>query len=114
MKGNFCGINNFKPGQRTRDALAEVDRITRSANILTYLLSAVPLFQFFVGRSSYLGSSVFSSSYNISTYDWSKLANALSSVDKVKREQLEILAWNMKEQTSSEESKFWECVYNAL
>jgi len=114
MKGNFCGINNFKPGQRTRDALAEVDRITRSANILTYLLSAVPLFQFFAGRSSYLGSSVFSSSYNISTYDWDQLANALSSVDKIKRAQLEKLASEMMVRTYGDESKFWECVYNAL
>jgi hypothetical protein len=114
MKGNFCGINNFKPGQKTREALAEVDRITRSANILTHLLSAVPLFQFFAGRSSYLGSSVFSSSYNISTYDWDQLASALSSIDKIKRKQLISLAWNMKEQTSSDESKFWKCVYNAL
>lgn len=114
MKGNFCGINNFKPGQKTREVLAEVDRITRSANILTYLLSAVPLFQFFAGRSSYLGSSVFSSSYNISTYDWGKLANALSSVDKIKRSQLEKLASEMMVRTYGDESKFWKCVYNAL
>ena len=78
MKGSFCNIHHFTPSQKTLETLIEMERITRSANFLSHLLTAVPIFQMFSGRGNYTGLSTLSSSYNITTYDWSHLAQAFS------------------------------------
>lgn len=114
MKGSFCNIQYFTPSQRTIEALKEMERITRSANLLTHLLTAVPLFQIFSGRNSYPGVSALSGGYNISTYDWQNLAQAFSSVGLIKRRQIETLAMRMANETTSKDKEFWKCIYNAL
>lgn len=114
MKGSFCNIHHFTPSQKTIEMLKEMERITRSANFLSHLLTAVPIFQIFSGRGNYTGLSTLSSSYNITTYDWTNLTQAFSSINVIKRRQLETLAMRAADETSSKDRQFWKCVYNAL
>lgn len=114
MKGSFCNIHHFTPSLKTFETLKEMERLTRSANLLSHLLTAVPIFQIFSGRGNYAGLNTLSSSDNITTYDWNNLAQAFSSIDVIKRRQLETLAMRAVDETSSKDREFWKCVYNAL
>ncbi|MFC3022813.1 hypothetical protein ACFODT_03070 [Vibrio zhugei] len=114
MKGDYCGLNEFKPNQRTLDAINDMNDITDMSRVLRGVLSAVPAFQIFVGKKSYSWFSTASSAKDIYSYDWEQFHQAMKSVDKVEREQLNRIATTTAMYSKGDDYRFWKCVQNAL
>ncbi|WP_252724465.1 hypothetical protein [Vibrio hepatarius] len=83
-------------------------------NGLERIIKVLPFFQIFAGRDSYRGVAIASASYNATTYDWNLYHESVMAIAPIKRERLEQIALKASLDTSGEERKFWECVYNAL
>lgn len=114
VKGDYCNVGKFDPSSRTIDAIKEMNRITDMANLLDRVLTFVPFFQIFAGRSTYAFASVISMGQQVRTSDWDTFADALKGVEGIKRKELERIAFQASYHSMGEEQKFWECVYNAL
>lgn len=114
IKGDYCNIGTFTPSSRTIDAIKEMNRVTDMASLLDRILTFVPFFQIFAGRSTYAFAGIMSQGYQVKTSDWDTFAGAVSGVNKVKRGRLELIAMRTADFSLGEERKFWECVYNAL
>ncbi|PSW04465.1 hypothetical protein [Photobacterium lipolyticum] len=111
---DFCQVNHFEPSFKTKEAIEDMNNIVEMSSYLDTILRAIPFFQIFADRNSYLGVSTVSASYQISTSDWKSYADAISAVPQIKRNRLEFIAGQAMNSTMGEESKFWGCVYNAL
>lgn len=114
ISGNFCHVDAFEPSQRTKLAIDEMNRIINMSDLLTTIIAAVPFFQIFAGRQSYLGVATTNASYQISTYDWKMFQDALQGVQGIKRKKLNAIAVTNAYLTTGEEKKFWRCVENAF
>ncbi|MBP3140813.1 hypothetical protein ACTFQF_06155 [Aliivibrio fischeri] len=113
-KQEYCSIKGFEPSNRTKEYIEQMDHITDMSSVLEKILFAIPFFQIFAGRDSYKGVALASASYNVSTYDWQLYESAVKAIAPIERERLENVAMRAMLDTSGEERKFWECVYNAL
>ena len=114
VKGDFCNIGKFEPSGRTKDAIKDMNHVIAMASLLQNILSVVPFFQMFVGRDSFYGVATASAGYQVSTSDWQTFADAIKSVDKMKRARLEYIAGRAELSSMGEEQKFWRCVSNAI
>lgn len=113
-KGSYCNVGQFDPSSRTIDAIKEMNRITDMANLLDRILTAVPFFQIFAGRSTFAFASVISMGEQVRSSDWDAFAGAVRGVGQIERNQLEIVAMKAGDMSMGEEANFLECVYNAL
>ncbi|MDQ4428649.1 hypothetical protein PKO51_04575 [Yokenella regensburgei] len=114
MSTPFCTLNNFTPSPQTIAALQEIERITNTANLLSILISACPLFQIFAGRGSYTGLATGTGTFNIATYDWETLQSAFRSLQDVKTNELHKIIGVQILYANGEDLKFWRCMYRAL
>ncbi|QMV16768.1 hypothetical protein [Vibrio spartinae] len=120
MKGDFRTISGFVPTSRTVDAVNDMNDVINMSSLLEKILMFIPAFQIFAGRNTYTNVTLASTAQNIKDYDWVMFAQAVQSIDTVKRERLEKIAFQAallsmgKERTLGKERTFWECVYNAL
>lgn len=113
-KREYCKIQGLKPSPRTMNYIDQMNHITDMSTVLERIMKSLPFFQIFAGRDSYRGVAITSASYNASTYDWMLYHESVMAIDSIKRERLEQIALKASLETSGEERKFWECVYNAL
>ncbi|EFP95118.1 hypothetical protein [Vibrio caribbeanicus] len=113
-KREYCKIQGLKPSPRTMAYIEQMNHITDMSTILDRIMKVIPFFQIFAGRGSYKGLSLASASYNVETYNWNLYHDTVMAIEPVKRERLEQIALSATLNTSGEERKFWECVYNAL
>ncbi len=114
FKGNFCNVQDFTPTARTTSAVEEMNHIIKMSSLLEKILMSVPAFQIFAGRNTYTSFTLGSTAFNIKTYDWQQFAQAIKSVDAVRRARLEEVAYNAASTSMGKEKEFWTCVYNAL
>ncbi len=114
FKGDFCVINGFEPTSRTIDAIDEMNHVVKMSSLLEKVLMFVPSFQIFAGRDTYIGATLGSTARNIQAYDWELFAQAVKSVDPIRRARLEQIAYNTASLSMGKEKEFWTCVYNAL
>ncbi|MDR3103304.1 MAG: hypothetical protein LBU96_02555 [Yokenella regensburgei] len=114
MSTPFCPLNNFTPSPQTIAALQEIERITNTANLLSILISACPLFQIFAGRGSYTGLATGTGTFNIATYDWETLKKAFSSLEKIEYQLISETITRARIHAHGKDSQFWECMDNAL
>jgi len=113
MSQSFCPIDNFTPSPQTIASLQELERITKTANLLSILISACPLFQIFAGRGSYTGLATGAGTFNIATYDWETLQRAFDSAQQIKTGEFDRIIDDARLNSSGEDSQFWECMYRA-
>ncbi|WP_333005130.1 hypothetical protein [Vibrio coralliilyticus] len=113
-KREYCKIQGLKPSPRTMNYIDQMNHNTDMSTVLERIMKSLPFFQIFAGRDSYRGVAIASASYNASTYDWKLYHESVMAIDSIKRERLEQIALKASLETSGEERKFWECVYNAL
>ncbi|MCL1127785.1 hypothetical protein [Shewanella surugensis] len=114
MAGNFCTVKPFKLSQRSLDTAKEMDRIADLATVLEKIAHAIPLFQIFVGRSTYSMAGNLATKNNINGYDWQLLADSFGSINKIKKATLLKIAVTQQNTSMGEEAKFWGCIANAL
>jgi len=113
-KREYCKIQGLKPSPRTMEYIEQMNYITDMSTVLERIIKVLPFFQIFAGRDSYKGVAIASASYNATTYDWNLYHESVMAIAPIKRERLEQIALKASLDTSGEERKFWECVYNAL
>ncbi|SIO92679.1 hypothetical protein [Vibrio spartinae] len=114
MKGDFRTISGFVPTSRTVDAVNDMNDVINMSSLLEKILMFIPAFQIFAGRNTYTNVTLASTAQNIKDYDWVMFAQAVQSIDTVKRERLEKIAFQAALLSMGKERTFWECVYNAL
>lgn len=114
VKGNFCNINDFVPSSRTMSAVEEMNHVVNMSSLLERIMMLIPSFQIFSGRNTYTSFTLGSTARNIKTYDWELFAQAVKSVDPIRRSRLEQIAYNTASLSMGKEKEFWTCVYNAL
>ncbi|MEF1286067.1 hypothetical protein QTN94_19715 [Vibrio sp. M250220] len=114
MKGNFCNIKDFKPSQRTMNAIKEMNNVNQMSSYLDKILALVPFYHIFAGRKSYPGVALTNAGWNASTYQWKTFNEAMMAIPDIKRKRLETIAENEMLFSTGKDYEFWTCVYNSL
>lgn len=114
MKGDFCGIDDFKPSSETLEAIAQMNRIVKITDILHNTLIGTPFFQIFAGRSTYTWASISVQGYQVYATDWDVLRQSLGAVKSIRRERLETIATGQALFAKGKDEIFWRCMVNAL
>lgn len=116
LKDHYCEVKVFTPSRDTKAAIKEMNRISNLSTLLERILIFVPFFQIFVGPSHRAAPILpaATSTYQLSIQDWKLFADSVRAIGHIKRRQLEKIAFGVADNTTGDERKFWECVYNAL
>jgi hypothetical protein len=114
VKGDYCNIGQFDPSSRTIDSVKEMNRISDMASLLEKIITMVPFFQIFAGRSTYAFAGMVSQGEQVRSSDWQTFSDSLKGVGAIKKKELERVAFQAGYYSIGEEAKFWRCVYNAL
>lgn len=114
MKGDFCNIDGFIPSSRTLDAIKEMNDVVQLSKFLEQIVSLLPFYQIFSGRSSYRGVSLSASGWNASTYDWKSFSEAIMAIPLIKRNRLENISYNQMLYSTGKDYAFWKCIYNSF
>lgn len=114
VKGNYCNIKGFKPSQRTKNAIKDMNNVIQMSSYLDKLVALIPFYHIFAGRKSYAGVAISSAGWNASTYEWGLFNDAMMAIPLIKRRRLENIAENEMLYATGKDYEFWTCVYNSL
>ncbi|MFM2483161.1 hypothetical protein [Celerinatantimonas sp. YJH-8] len=114
MKGDFCGIDDFRPSTETLDAIEQINHVINISHILHKILVGTPFFQIFAGRNTYAWASIPAQGYQVSTTDWEIFQESLKAVDNIQKERIEAIATSQALFAKGKDAIFWECMVNAL
>ncbi len=113
MPSKFCDIKNLKPGDKSTKALEEIEKTLNLTKALEALSLFGTLYNIFAGKATRVPSAA-SQAANIKMYDWERLHGAMKGIDVIKRNRVEQIIVMAMMDTSGEEKKFWQCMYNTL
>lgn len=113
MKYDFCRIKDFRPSNRTMDAIKQMENTVTMSKYLASVISLTPVFAIFAGRGP-MSAGAFGAGVNLQGYDWNTFSDVLSGIPAIEREALEKIAFNETLYQTGKDYAFWKCVYNAL
>lgn len=113
MPSKYCEFKNFKPSQKTVDALEQIERKMKLSKALEVFAWAGTLMNLFAGKGTKLPSGG-GHAFNIGTYNWEVFAGAIGGIGGIQQHYIMQVVELAIMDTTGEDKKFWRCMKNAL